>query len=133
MEQKHNFYGKRYKSGVPLVDWVFRRFICIINRRIKLILIKRRLKDENGELLDGQWDPTTGVLELNPAKWGHTETKPEDYDVLQAFIHELSHILHNSTPEHLFGSSVNHLEKILWESFTPAQKLALRSFLPKYD
>ena len=118
-----HFYGKRYKSGDPLLDWTFRRFIEISNTKVKQIVLKRRLKDENGELLDGLWDPNTGILYLNPAKSGHK--KP--YDILQSFIHELAHILHESTKHR----NIWQLEKILWEKFTPAQKRALRSFIPK--
>lgn len=126
MQKQRYFYGKRYKSGDPLTDWVFRRFIEAINAKVKQIVLKRRLKDEGGELLDGQWDPNTGILELNPAKWGHEK----EYDVLRSFIHELCHIFLNTVNEKILGSKVEVLEKILWENFTPAQKRALRNFIP---
>lgn len=123
MQKRKHFYGKRYKSGDSLLDWVFRRFIWAINNKVKQIILKRRLKDENGELLDGLWDPNTGILRLNPAKSGHDEP----YDLLQSFIHELIHIICESVPH----ENIWQLENILFEKFTPAQKRALRSFIPK--
>lgn len=121
-----HFYGKRYKSGDPLLDWTFRRFIEIINTKIKQIVLKRRLKDKEGALLDGLWEPNTGILYLNPAKW--CKKCKKDHDILQSFIHELGHILCESTRER----NINQLEKILFlKKFTPQQKRALRSFIPK--
>lgn len=129
MQKQRHFYGKRYKSGDPLTDWVFRRFIDIINTKVKQIVLKRRLKSDEGELLDGQWDPSTGILELNPAKW--CKKCKRDHDILQSLIHELCHILLNTVNEKVFGSKVEVLEKILLGTLTPVQKRALRSFIPK--
>ncbi|OGF62154.1 hypothetical protein A2926_02040 [Candidatus Giovannonibacteria bacterium RIFCSPLOWO2_01_FULL_44_40] len=127
MRKPRHFYGKRYKSGDSLADWIFRRFIEAANFKVKQIVLKRRLKSDEGELLEGQWDPNIGVLELNPARSGHKK----QYDILQSFIHELCHILLNTVHEKVLCSKVEVLEKILWEKFTPQQKRALRSFIPK--
>ncbi|KKT29206.1 MAG: hypothetical protein UW15_C0015G0006 [Parcubacteria group bacterium GW2011_GWC1_44_10] len=123
MQKPRHFYGKHYKSGDALVDWIFRRFIESINTKIKQIVLKRRLKYETEELLDGLWEPNTHTLYLNPAKYKHKKS----YDILQSFIHELGHILFESIRER----NINQLENILFEKLTPQQKRALRSFIPK--
>ena len=127
MTKRRYFYGKRYSSGDPLVDWIFRRFIQILNERVRKIILKRRLKNDRGALLDGRWDPETGVVELNPARYHPANHQRKDFDVLDAFIHELSHILFEPIKER----NILQIEKILCEKLSELQKRVLRRFLPK--
>lgn len=121
------YYGKKYKSGDPVVDWIFRRFIDLLNTEVKTIVIKRRLKHSDGSLLDGMWDEHEKTLYVNPSKHHPELGRREWYDVTMALIHELCHVLWKSVPER----NIAQMELMLIDKFTLAQKHALKRFLPK--
>src|SRR3989344_5172384 len=45
MQDQRRYSGKRYKSGNILVDWVFLRFIDILNKKIKRVVYRTPLRD----------------------------------------------------------------------------------------
>jgi len=129
MQKRRSFYGKKYKSGDVLVDWIFRRFVEILNKKVDLIVLKRRLRDEKGKLLDGQWKKENKTIYINPARYSPACGSRKDYDMLVTLVHELSHILFEPARER----EILQAERMLIQKLSDSQKRALRGFIPKDD
>ena len=126
-----------------MVDWVFLRFIDILNKKIKRVVYRTPLRDPDNprKRILGVWMRADfirqfgkdtivyegGTLYIDP---NHNQHKTGDEYTLSTFIHELCHILLSDV---LHERSVARIEKLLFELFSPEQKKALARFLPKQN
>ena len=127
----HHYYGKRYSSGNAWVDWIFRRFIDILNR--VEVKIQKRLKaagDSKKEVVKGLWDPNTETIFLNHSKTIH---KTPD-ELLETLCHEILHVMTGTSPfKYVKHRAIQRAERILVGTFSPRQKKALLQFVPKEE
>ena len=122
---------RKLSSGDWLVNWFFRRFIQILRSEEWQIQMKPNLRYEGegpSEVLCGMTDFGNNIIYLNPSRKEH----PTCDDLAKTLVHELAHILFNSSEDDKFVSHRNiyQIEKI-WDRFSENQRKALLSFIPK--
>lgn len=114
-------------SGDRLVDWIFRRFVEILNYEVLAIKKKKRLSDPD----DPHHNALMGLLTeedeiyLSASKVQHRNKD----EMLGTLIHEISHILFRDVKERY----IEQLENILVIKFTDEQKRILKKFIPKHQ
>lgn len=133
------YYGKRYRSNNALVDWIFWRFIDILNNKIHSIVFRTPLKDPDNprRRIFGMWMKNDHIINYRKEKilfearvlyidpeWHQMKEE----EIPSTLIHELCHILFT---DFLTERSVARIETILCKELSSAQKGALARFLPK--
>ncbi|HAQ05353.1 TPA: hypothetical protein DCP13_00930 [Candidatus Azambacteria bacterium] len=124
---------RKLSSGDWLVNWFFRRCIQILRSEEWQIQMKPNLRlrhegEQRSEVLCGMTDFGNNIIYLNPSRRKH----PTSDDLAKTLVHELAHILFNSSEDDKFVSHRNiyQIEKI-WDRFSENQRKALLSFIPK--
>lgn len=122
---------RKLSSGDWLVNWFFQRFIQILKSEEWQIQMKPNLRSEGepqSEVLCGMTDFANNIIYLNPSRREH----PTSDDLAKTLVHELAHILFNSSEDARFVSHPNiyQIEKI-WDRFSKNQRKAFLSFVPK--
>ncbi len=120
-------------SGDRLTDWIFKQFVFFLRRETLQIRRKKRLVDPDDphrKAVRGLMDPAghTGRyinILINSAKSTHANRDEE----VETLIHELSHVVFWKTQEHFICQA----ENILVKRFTRAQRVYLKSFLPRHE
>lgn len=119
-------------SGNPLVDWMFRRLVYFLKRRVDEIKKSKKLRNPNDRRRI-----MYGYLEVD-REFSHRlaraviflrKSDDDTHDDLgQYLVHELSHFICPLVGE----EDIYRLEKILWQLFTLEQKKIIRSYIPKH-
>lgn len=126
-----------------MVDWVFLRFIDILNTKIKRVVYRTPLRDPDNprKRVLGTWMRAdfirqfgketivyeNGALYIDP---NHHQHVAGEENTLSTFIHELCHILFSDV---LHERSIARAERLLFGLLSPSQKKALARFLPKQN
>lgn len=110
-----------------LADWIFARFIEILNDQEIIVRKKKRLFDPDDlkKIALAGFLTERNEIYLNSSKNQHKNIE----ELLQTLIHELSHVLLPETKE----KYIKRLEKILWLKFSDKQKGILKSYIPKHE
>lgn len=135
---KRRFYGKRYTSGDNQIDWIFRKFIWLLETKINQVVFTTPLRDPDKpkKYLRGLWiqddrsvpyGQETITFEKLTIYIDPKYHKKNGEDVITTFIHELAHVLFPSLQER----DIRREENILYQRFSQAQKKVLQKFFPK--
>lgn len=122
---------RKLSSGDWLVNWFFWRFIRILKSEEWQIQMKPNLRYEGesrSEVLCGMTDFGNKIIYLNPSRRKH----PNNDELAKTLVHELAHILFNSSEDDRFVSHRNiySFEKI-WDRFSDNQRKMLLRFIPR--
>lgn len=135
---KRHFYGKKYSSGDNQIDWLFRRFIWLLEKKVNQTVFVTPLRDPDKpkRYLRGLWMPEDKLVQYGKETITYEKftiyIDPERHnkigeETISTFIHELSHVLFHLIPER----NICREEDILFKRFSEAQKRVLKKFLPK--
>ena len=139
MQKPRSYYGKRYRSNDAFGDWIFWRFIFILNEKVHKIVFRTPLRDPDKprKRIFGAWMRDDHIIDYGNEKLIYEKSvlyiDPElhqknDEAILSTLLHELAHILFADT---LKEQSIKRIEKLLFNNLSPTQKQALARFLPK--
>ncbi len=135
---RKKYYGKKYSSKDEQIDWVFRRFLWLLENKINQIVFITPLRDPDipKAHLRGLWSQeekttTHGKKTIVYEKLTiYIDPKRHEKiggNVMSTFIHELTHVLFPTIPER----NICQEENILFKRFSEIQKRVLKKFLPK--
>ncbi len=108
----------RGKASDEFIDFIFQRFVKILEKDIKGVYRIKNLTDP------GTQEPMFGYLNHRTIYLEHRMSKQE---LIKTLIHELAHFLFDAAPE----QTIRKIEDILWKKFAKKEKRVLEKYIPK--